>query len=437
MTNNSITPEPDTRAREVAANALQSIYERGLPLDTALNEDDTIKSLSARDRAFTRLLCATTLRRTGQIDLVLKPFLQKKPLGFAYAVLRMGVAQILFLGTPAHASVHTSVELVKMRKKTKGYSPLVNAVLRKVIKQGAKIRATTRPMDNIPGWLKESWLRSYGPASVRRFAQVLCQDPPLDIQLKNTERRSLNNWAEKLNAEILPDKTLRLSKTAPVERLDGYESGEWWVQDTAASLAVKCLGDFEGKTALDMCAAPGGKTMQLCANGAKVTALDKSRSRLARVGRNLERVGLQAELIHTDATSWNAQNTFDIVILDAPCSATGTFRRHPDVIHNKSQRHVKSLVATQKLLLNEAIRRVNSGGTLIYCTCSLETREGEEQISKFMKNRPEFRLNSSLDLTSIGAEGAQTREGYLRLTPDMMLQKGGMDGFFIAVFTRC
>ena len=429
------THYPDPRA--ICAHALQGVYERRIGLDTALHAQEGYHQLESRDRAFARLLCATTLRRTGQIDLVLTKFLEKPPHGFAHAVLRSGVAQILFLGTPPHAAVNSSVNLLKTRKKTKGYSGLINAVLRRVIEKGPAILATTRPLDNIPGWLRESWFRTYGRPAVRRFAQILTQDPPLDLQLKDQSTQNVKHWAEILGAEILPDQTLRLAKTAQIENLKGFGDGEWWVQDTAASLPVKLLGDIKGKTVLDMCAAPGGKTMQLSAGGALVTALDKSGSRLGLIEQNLKRTKLHAELIAADATEWSSGREFDIVLLDAPCSATGTFRRHPDVIHNKTQRDVKSLVALQKRLLSAATHQVKPGGTLGFCTCSLEAREGEEQIAKFMKNRPEFRLNSELSISVIGANGALTREGFVRMCPDMLFDKGGMDGFFIAMFTRC
>lgn len=352
--------------------------------------------------------------------------------------MRTGAAQILFLGTPPHAAVGAGVALLKRSQKTVRAAGMANAVLRRVSEQGQTLLKDTRPLDNLPAWLRKSWETAYGAQAARSMASMMVQDPPLDISV----REDVSLWAEKLEATQLPGGTLRREKIGDVTALPGFDEGTWWVQDIAASLPAKLLGDIKGKKVLDLCAAPGGKTLQLAASGAEVTALDKNEERLKRVQENLKRTGLSAEIVIADAVRWRDPNAksgggYDAVILDAPCSATGTFRRRPDVLHSKSPADVSSLMRLQEKLLLSAARHVRVGGTLIYCTCSLEMGEGEGQIVKFMKNRANFRLNSILKEEVFSLEELVTQEGFVRVLPHYLQNSGGMDGFFIARFTRC
>ena len=429
---------PKNGARYIAARAVQEVLEKLTPLDLALSGQALFDQLEARDRGFARLIAATTLRRMGQIDKVLAPFVKKEPPSYVHAVLRTGTAQILFLGTPPHAAVDAAVSLLKRSKKTVRAAGMANAVLRRVSEQGETLLAQTRPLDNLPAWLHISWEDAYGAQTTRAMANMLTQDPPLDISVK----QDVQLWADKLDAHVLPTGTLRRDKIGDVTRLAGFADGAWWVQDISASLPVKLLGDVQGKRILDICAAPGGKTLQLAAAGARVTALDKNETRLKRVHENLTRVNLTANVIVADILRWKDPKNqkgggFDCVVLDAPCSATGTFRRRPDVIYAKSPADVASLGRLQEKLLLAAARHVRPGGVLLYCTCSLETRENEEQIAKFMKHRANFRHSCIVEADIPELAIAINAKGQLRVLPHFLQEKGGMDGFFVARFTRC
>ena len=438
---------PKHGARYVAAHGVREVIVDRTPLDLALSGQALFVQLERRDRAFARIIAATVFRRLGQIDKVLAPFLKKTPTDYALAVLRTGAAQILFLDTPPYAAVNGSVALLRRSKKTAHMAGMANAVLRRVTEQGADLLAKTSTLDNIPKWLRTSWVETYGTETCQKMADMLAQEPPLDITTKPDTPGTNISVPE---GEILPGGTIRLAKAGDVRALPGYDTGDWWVQDISAALPVRILtelagkpdGNLAGKRILDMCAAPGGKTLQLAAQGAHVTALDKNADRLERVKENLSRTGLVADIVVGDAAKWrDPQNTggkgFDCVVLDAPCTATGTFRRRPDVLYSKTPENIDSLTRIQEKLLMAAARHVAPGGTLIYCTCSLQRREGEEQISRFMQNRTDFRLNSLLGMKALGVPEAVTAEGTIRVLPHFLQEKGGMDGFFIAAFTRC
>lgn len=429
---------PKHGARYVAAHGVREVLVDGTPLDMALSGQALFEQLERRDRAFARLIAATVFRRMGQIDKVLAPFIKKTPTDYALAVLRTGAAQILFLDTPAYAAVNGAVALLRRSKKTAHMSGMANAVLRRVAEHGEDLRAATSTLDNIPKWLRASWTESYGADACQKMADMLVKEPPLDLTTKPGIAGALQ--LEK-GGDILPGGTIRLAKAGDVRALPGYDDGDWWVQDISAALPVRLLGDIKGKRVLDMCAAPGGKTLQLAAAGAVVTALDKNQDRLERVRENLVRTKLSADIVVGDAVKWRDPDNengrgFDIVILDAPCTATGTFRRRPDVVHNKKPEDIDSLARIQEKLLMAAARHVAAGGILLYCTCSLQKREGEAQISKFMRNRTDFRLNSLLGMDALGVSAAKTAEGMIRVLPYFLQEKGGMDGFFIAAFTR-
>lgn len=442
MERDDLSSDPFTKsARLIAARALVGVLNKQLQLEQSLAKQDGHAQLSGRDRAFARLIAATTLRRLGQIDGVLKPFLKQLPPALVHNIIRTGVAQMLFLGTPPHAAVGETVEVLKLRANTKGFAGMANAVLRRVSEQGPALAAKIAPQENLPVWLRRSWENAYGRSDMRKMAKQLLADPPLDLSMKP----GADAIKEALGGVELPTGTVRLDDIGDVRALPGFDDGAWWVQDIAASLPVKIAGDVAGLKVLDMCAAPGGKTLQLCALGAEVTALDRSESRMARVEENLKRAGLTAKLVIADALEFSPgfesgedghADGYDLVLLDAPCSATGTYRRHPDVIYNKGHNDIQSLIKIQDALLQKAKRWVRPGGRLIYCTCSLQPQEGEARADKFLADTPEFSLNLLPKDRLEGLEACIGSTGYFRSRPHLLGALGGMDGFFIACLTR-
>lgn len=427
-------PQRPPSARLCAARAVVHVLRDQEQLETALARQSDYGLLEARDRAFARLIAATVFRRMAQIDAALKPFLSRKPAPLPHAVLRTGTAQLLYSKTPVHAAVGESVDLLKHSSKTRAYSGMVNAVLRKVADQGPALAAAVAPSQNIPGWIRTSWEKAYGRPAARRMASQLMKTPPLDIHV----RGDADKWAERLEAEKLSEWMVRRESASGVTTLDGFEDGDWWVQDLAASLPVHCFGDVKGLKVLDMCAAPGGKTLQLAAMGAQVTAIDKSEERLVRVTENLERTKLSADIIAADALDWakDTTETFDLVLLDAPCSATGTYRRHPDVLHNRTPKDVASLVRLQKRLLSAAAGLVAPGGGLLYCTCSLQIEEGENHIKPFMERHSDFEAVEMVCPEFEGRDSLMLENGYLRVLPHLLGESGGLDGFFAALFKK-
>ncbi len=418
-------------ARFIATKAIGRVLGEGIQLEIALEQQTGYYDLSPRDRAFARLLISSVFRRLGQIDLVLSKFLDRDPPAFVKNVLRLGTAQILILKTPAHAAVGETVSLVKGHKKYRAFSGLVNAVLRKVDQKGKSVFAASSPQDNLPRWIARRWEKAYGKAAMRRMALQLTQIPPLDISVK----KDASDWAQKLGGELLMDRSVRLSEIGSVSELQGYEDGAWWVQDLAASLPVASLGDISGLKVLDLCAAPGGKTLQLAAKGAELTALDRSGARLKRVHENLKRTGLKADIIEADVLEWDDPNRdYDIVLLDAPCSATGTYRRHPDVLQSKSPKLVSDLVKLQDKLLDRAQEWVKPGGLLVYCTCSLQPEEGVERAQKFLEKHDKFALNPITSDQFPDLPNEAFLDGMLQILPHFLSSNGGMDGFFTAKF---
>ena len=425
--NNSLT------SRRLAAFAVKEVMEHHQPLEQVLAGQPDYRALEGRDRAFVRLIAAITFRRMGQIEAALKPFIRQRPPKLVYAALQTAAAQILYLGTPAHAAVGETVAMLKSRGSSKGFANMANAVLRNVVDKGPNLAGAQPPKVNIPGWIRGEWERAYGRQAGRKMSTQLMKDPVLDVSVK----ANVSDWAVKLGGEVIAAQSVRLGKIGDVTALEGFKSGDWWAQDVAASLPVQLLGDVSGKRVLDMCAAPGGKTMQLVAKGAIVTALDKSESRLERVKENLDRTKLSANIICADALEWAPEGDLhDIVLLDAPCSATGTFRRHPDVLYNRSPKDVANLVRLQDKLLAKAAEFVRPGGTLLYCTCSLMPKEGQPRIDIFLQNLPDFRLIPILDVPSLALPQEAFSEGSLRSLPYYLEDKGGMDGFFIARLER-
>ena len=430
------TRKPDNASltsRRLAAFAVKEVVENRVALEQVLAGQPDYRALESRDRAFIRLIAATTFRRMGQIEASLKPFVKKKPPKLVYAALQTAAAQILYLGTPPHAAVGETVAMLKSRGSSKGFANMANAVLRRVAEQGPALSAALPPKANIPGWIRGGWEREFGRHAGRKLAAQLMRDPILDLTVKS----DVEGWAKKLDGEAIGASTVRLDKIGDVTALEGFEDGQWWAQDIAASLSVQLLGDVKGKRVLDLCAAPGGKAMQLAARGAIVTLVDRSEQRLVRVSENFKRTKLSADIHCIDALEYTPEEgEFDIVLLDAPCSATGTFRRHPDVLYNRNPKDVANLVRLQDKLLAKAAGLVRPGGQMVFCTCSLQTDEGRPRIEKFLQSMPDFRLIPILSVPSLDLPEIAFSGGYLRTIPYFLDEKGGVDGFFIALLQR-
>jgi len=418
-------------ARNVALDLIGAVLRRKRPLDEAIEDNLAMQQLSGRDRAFARLLVATVLRRLGQIDALIADCLST-PLApraaSVHDILRLGVAQLLFLRTPPHAAVATSVDLAHSRGFL-SHKGLVNAVLRRLSIEGAaRIEDQDAPRLNTPDWLWQSWSRSYGGATARAIAVSHLREAPLDL----TVRDDVEAWCDKLQGILLPTGTLRRAAGGSLVMLPGYAEGAWWVQDAAAALPARLFGDLCGRDVVDLCAAPGGKTAQLATAGARVTAVDRSARRLERLVANLDRLAVPIEAVAADALTWRPPRPVDAVLLDAPCSTTGAIRRHPDVPHLKQPDDVARLAVVQENLLRAAVDMLRPGGTLVYCTCSLEAEEGPEPIAAlFRAGAPVARR--SIDPDEIGVQPEWiTAEGDLRTLPCHFHEYDGVDGFFCA-----
>jgi 16S rRNA (cytosine967-C5)-methyltransferase len=420
-------------ARSTAAQVLVAVSGAS-PLDAALaeaNKDGGIlASLEERDRSFARLLALTVLRRRGQIDDVLgalldHPLASQRPR--ERELLRIGVAQILFLGTPAHAAVHATVEAAAPSRRR-----LLNAVLRRATREGPERLATQDPARlNTPAWLWDMLIADTGEKLARAICAVHAAEPPLDVSVREDGAR----WAAELGADVLPTGSLRIRGAGPVARLAGYADGAWWVQDAAAALPAKLLLGALPRTAAecvvaDLCAAPGGKTSQLAASGARTFAVDSSAPRLATLRANLARLDLAAEVVAADATDWHPPTPLDAVLLDAPCSATGTVRRHPDIPWRKNAANAVALAPAQDRLLDAAAAMLRPGGVLVYCVCSLDRREGEARAQAFLGRHFEFERVPVRVEEIGGLTECISPAGDLRTLPCHLDGHGGMDGFF-------
>lgn len=409
-------------ARRAALSLLVGVTEAR---QTLAEQAGVLDALAPPERARAQRLAATTLRHLSRADAMLKPHLRKAPPADLRALLRLGTVELCALGEAPHGVVNAAVMLAQAGGwRTEGYAGLVNAVLRKVASDTERWARLDAP--SLPGWLRGRLMSAYGKQATMRMEAAHLAGAPLDLSVKAEPAL----WAERLGAELLPTGSLRLASGAHLTELPGYESGDWWVQDAAATLAATLVAPRPGETVLDLCAAPGGKTLQLAAAGATVTALDISEARLARLHENLERCHLSAEIVVADALEWQPEARFDAILLDAPCSATGTIRRHPDLPFVKDAASIKDLFALQTALIDRALGWLTPGGRLIYCTCSLLPEEGERQVEAALARHP------GLTVVPANVPGQEpdwlNAQGGLRLRPDFWPERGGMDGFFIA-----
>lgn len=417
--------------RTAALDLLAAILVDKHLLEDALNHSKPYGALPERDRAFARLMVSTVLRRLGQIDAVIAQCLDKglpAKARRARDVLRLGACQLLFLNTPPHAAIATAVDLVKGTPLA-GFAKLINAVLRRLDREGRDwVAAQDAPRLNTPDWLWESWVAAYGDDTARAIAIANLAEAPVDVTVAGDPAP----WAERLGADLLPTGSLRLRDAAHLTDLPGFSSGAWWVQDMAAALPAKLMGDVAGKRVADLCAAPGGKALQLAAAGAVVTAVDRSARRLERFRQNLDRLNLKATIVEADVAGWSPDAPFDAVLLDAPCTATGTLRRHPDGLRLKGPGDVAALADQQTALLNAAVTMLRPGGTLIYCVCSLEAQEGPAQIERLLASGAPVRRQPIQAAELGGLAQVLTPAGDLRTLPCHLAERGGMDAFFAA-----
>ncbi len=437
------SPQPEVpglAARRIAADILDGVLRRKIALDEQLSGKAAhpgLPGLADRDRALMRRLTATVLRQLGTLRHLLGGFLDK---GFpsdaprVETILLIGAAQILWLEVPDHAAVDLSVRLAQADRRAARYAGLINAVLRRVT-QGRTAALAINASRDTPKWLLARWTKRYGADTARAIAQVNGHEPALDLTVKNDAA----SWAERLRGRVLPTGTVRTFAQGAISLLPGFSEGAWWVQDAAASLPARLLGDVRGKEVADLCAAPGGKTAQLAFAGARVTAVDRSAARLGRLRENLARLALQAETVAADVLEWQS-GPFDAVLLDAPCSSTGTIRRHPDVPWLKSEADISVLTALQQRLLDRAVELLKPGAILVYCVCSLEPEEAEDQIAALLARDPRVVHTPVAAPEVCGRAEFLTADGDLRTLPPQLPDPdprwGGLDGFYAARLTR-
>ncbi|WP_398481925.1 RsmB/NOP family class I SAM-dependent RNA methyltransferase [Tardiphaga sp.] len=429
---------PGLAARRIAADILDGVLQKHRTLDDQLEGPAAhpgLKTLSDRDRALMRRLVATILRRLGTLGQILSRLLDRgipTDAPRAQSALLIGAAQILWMDVPDHAAVDLSVRMVQSDRRAAKYAGLVNAVLRRCAREGHDLIAEAAGQSlDIPPWLFARWSAHYGEATARDIATALSHEPSLDLTVKSEAEA----WATRLHGEVLPTGTVRTLLQGSVTMLPGFNDGQWWVQDAAAALPARLFGDLNGKRIVDLCAAPGGKTAQLAQGGADVVAVDRSPNRVARLRENLGRLSLQAETVVSDGTEYPGEG-FDGVLLDAPCSSTGTIRRHPDVAWLKQEADIAMLTALQRRLLAKAVTMLKPGGMLVYCTCSLEPDEGEHAIADLLANDSSMRRMPATAGEVAGLAEIITPDGDLRTLPSHLPHTdprlGGLDGFYAA-----
>lgn len=419
-------------ARAAAASLLAGVLDRRQPLDALLDSDRAFGTLTDRDRRLARAIASTALRRHGEVHALLDRLIEKKPPRSRdfFHVLEIATTQILFMEVADHASVSLAIDQIAADPKTRHLKGLANAVLRRIARErDALLAYIDSARLDAPEWLWQRWCATYGEETARAIAEAHLAEAPLDISVK----ADAAGWVDKLGGGLTATGSVRLLDAGAIEQLAGFADGAWWVQDMAATLPARLLGDVTGRRVADLCAAPGGKTAQLAAAGAKVTALDISANRLKRLAANLARLDLSAETVTANLLDWQPAEPFDAVLLDAPCSATGTIRRHPDVAWLKTADDIATLADVQARMIDRAASLLRPGGTLIYCTCSLEPEEGEAQL-------PGAAARNGLTLKPIhaaeigGLAHAVTPAGTVRTLPCHTAGAGdppGMDGFFV------
>lgn len=438
----SAPQQPGFLARKAALTIVTDVLDKQVLLDEALSDaiqNGLLKELDQRDRALTRAIAAMTLRRFGQIRKIMRSVMER-PLptkaGQTQRILETALAQILYMDIADHAAVDLAVRLADSMRQTRPFKNLVNGVLRRIVREKETMPEPEIYL-NTPKWLWERWVKTYGEDLANRIVASHLVEPGLDLVMREGPN-AVETWAKRLdNAIILPGEyAVRTIPDGPIEAMPGYRQGEWWVQDLAASLPITLIGNVERQRVADICAAPGGKTAGLIARGANVTAIDISAHRLKRLDDNLQRLKFKAEIVETDYLTYDPAIGFDKILLDAPCSATGTVRKHPDLPFLKNRETILELAALQARMLDHAANMIARGGTLVYCTCSLEPEEGEDQIAAFLARNPAFSIDPVQPEELPGLEEVIREDGTVRTLPCHFEtdrpRLSGLDGFFIA-----
>lgn len=433
--------KPGLSSRQAASKLLSAIIDKKTSMDGLLDlkgGNPAYLDLSDQDRLLVKAILLSTLRNYQIIEKFLDHLLEKPlPTGAVSLrhILRIGAAQILYLDVPDHSAVDLAVEQANIDPRNRRFANLVNAILRRMAREKEKMLPKLgEKTAMLPDWYAKKLSKSYGFNRARKMMQLMSQPAPVDITVKS----DADLWADKLGGTKLTDWSVRLDKLdGPLQSLLGFEDGDWWVQDLAASLPARLFGDLNGKRVIDLCAAPGGKTAQLILAGAEVTALDRSKSRLNRLNENLDRLKLTAQTEISRMEKYQTEDLFDMALLDAPCSSTGTIRRHPDVVWTKDEGDISYLADVQKGLLDHAITLIKPGGVIIFSNCSLEPEEGEDMITQYVAdNQDKVEIEPIDSSLCPGFQSAITEDGFIRTTPDFSLneddQLQGADGFFAA-----
>ncbi|WP_223568513.1 RsmB/NOP family class I SAM-dependent RNA methyltransferase [Agrobacterium tumefaciens] len=432
----SFQDKPGLAARIAATRILAAVLEKKTSLDGMLDSENgnpVYRALSLVDRALVRAIVNSALRHLPRIETALSMLLDGPlPQGARslHHVLVVGAAQMLYLDVPDHSAVDLAVEQAHRDPRNKRFVKLVNAVLRRLGREKAEIEKAVADVPVLPDWFYARLVSAYGNEAAQRISQAQLTPSSIDLTIKADPAL----WAEKLGGTLMPNGSVRLGEfEGQIPSLEGFAEGAWWVQDLAASMPVRLLGDISGKRVADLCAAPGGKTAQLALAGAKVTALDQSGNRLRRLRENLDRLGLNAETVEANMLKYQPEQLFDAVLLDAPCSSTGTLRKHPDVCWTKDENDIAKLAALQGQMLRQALTLVGPGGLVVFSNCSLDPSEGEEMIAEVMAENPGVERVAVRREDWPGMEAAISADGDLRTTPDMF---GGVDGFFSSVLRK-
>ena len=425
-----------------AAKFLGAVIDRKISLDGMLDLNQgnaAYKALNDADRALTRAILTTALRHLLRLEAAIGSLLETPlPEGARalHHVLIVAAAQILHLDVPSHAAVDLAVEQANRDPRNRRFAKLVNAVLRRMVREKDDILARTAEISPVPAWFLARLTKAYGAEEAARIAEAQLWPPAIDLTVKS----DADGWAGKFNGQVLPTGSVRLPAfEGSVSGLEGYEDGVWWVQDAAAAIPAKLFGDLKGKRIADLCAAPGGKTAQLAAAGADVIAIEQSANRARRLHENLDRLKLSAEVRQADLFDFKPDELLDGVLLDAPCSSTGTTRRHPDVLWTKGPDDIGKLAVLQERMLRHAVTLVKPGGLIVFSNCSLDPLEGEVLVAKVLADNPGLARVPIDPAAWPGLEAAVTSNGEFRTTPALLPPKdgfaGGMDGFFAAVLS--
>ena len=423
--------------REISLEIL-NLINSGITFDEALIDIKNWSKLGTRDKAFVKMVILTLIRRNIEIDSILSDYIKKMPEDYVMNILRVGITQILFLRVPDYSAVNICANLIK--KKRKNLTNFVNAVLRQICRDREEIISKLNIQKNIPQWIFSNWKKSFGIDLAQKFANQCLKEPYLDINIKKNEFSS-KNWSSALNGNNLFGEIVRKKNTGSIEDLSNYSEGKWWIQSASASIPVNIIcnyfdkNDYPKTNILEVGAAPGGKTTQLCDNKFNVTALDISLRRINRLKKNLKRVNYNAEILNIDINKWKTKRKFDCILIDAPCSATGIINKKPEILIHKKSLDLSRLQMKQKNILYNSSELLSKNGLIVYVVCSLIAEESTNQIINFLENNKNFKL-LKLNNKLLNNIKVNINNGMAYITPICYELEGGMDGFFIACLIK-